>query len=42
MFSVDYPFESTEIAVKWLHEANITDRERNAVAWENATHILKL
>lgn len=42
MFSVDYPFESTEIAVKWLYEAQISDREREAVAWGNAKRILKL
>lgn len=34
MFSIDYPFESTEIAVNWLKTANITEQERNAVAGE--------
>lgn len=42
MFSIDYPFESPEIAVKWLHDAQVSPQERNAVAWQNATRILKL
>ncbi|WAS99659.1 amidohydrolase family protein [Rouxiella chamberiensis] len=42
MFSVDYPFEKTDIATQWIKTAKITQAERNAVAWENATRILKL
>lgn len=42
MFSIDYPFESTEIAVNWLKTAKISEQERNAVAWGNATTILRL
>lgn len=42
MFSIDYPFEKTEIATQWIKTAQITDAERNAVAWQNASRILKL
>lgn len=42
MFSIDYPFESSEVAVKWLREADVSDADRQAVAWQNATRILKL
>lgn len=42
MFSIDYPFESTEIAVNWLRNADISSEEKNAVAWGNASRILHL
>lgn len=42
MFSVDYPYESTETATKWIKAAKLSDAERNDVAWANATRILKL
>lgn len=42
MFSVDYPFEDTKIATDWIRNANITESERNKVAWENATSLMKI
>lgn len=42
MFSIDYPFESTEVATHWIKTAQISAAERNAVAWQNATRILHL
>lgn len=42
MFSVDYPFEDTKIATDWIRNANITQSERNKVAWENATSLMKI
>ncbi|WGS55157.1 amidohydrolase family protein (plasmid) [Paraburkholderia sp. D15] len=42
MFSIDHPFESTEIASKWMDSAKLTDDEREKVAHSNAERILKL
>jgi 2,3-dihydroxybenzoate decarboxylase len=42
MFSVDYPYESTEIASRWISTANVTETERAKVAFQNATRLLKL
>lgn len=42
MFSVDYPFEDTKTATRWIARAALSDRERNAVAWENAARLMKL
>jgi 2,3-dihydroxybenzoate decarboxylase len=42
MFSIDYPFESTEIASRWISSAKVTDSERASVAYQNATRILRI
>jgi len=42
MFSVDYPFEDTKTATDWIRNANISDSERNKVAWENAATLMKI
>jgi 2,3-dihydroxybenzoate decarboxylase len=42
MFSVDYPFEKTEVAAQFMDNANITETERIHVASENAKRILRL
>jgi 2,3-dihydroxybenzoate decarboxylase len=42
MFSIDYPFENTAVATDWIRKARLTDAERNAVAWGNASRILKI
>ena len=42
MFSVDYPFEKTEVAAQFMDNANITETERIHVAYENAKRILRL
>lgn len=42
MFSVDYPFEDTKIATDWIRSATLSDRERNRVAWENASELMKI
>jgi 2,3-dihydroxybenzoate decarboxylase len=42
MFSVDYPFEKTELAAQFIEQAKISENERNKVAFENAKRILHL
>lgn len=42
MFSIDYPFESTDIASHWISSANLTESERASVAYQNATRVLKI
>ena len=42
MFSVDYPFEKTELASQFIDQARISEVERAKVAAGNARQILKL
>jgi len=42
MFSVDYPFEKTELAAQFIETARISEAERVAVASGNARRILHL
>ena len=42
MFSVDYPFEKTELAARFIETARVTEAERIKVAKENAKRILRL
>jgi 2,3-dihydroxybenzoate decarboxylase len=42
MFSIDYPFEKTEIATRFIETAKVTEAERFQVASANATRILHL
>ena len=42
MFSVDYPFEKTELAAQFIDQARISETERAQVAAENARQILRL
>jgi len=42
MFSIDYPFEDTQIATEWIKAARLTDAERQMVAHQNATRLLRL
>lgn len=42
MFSVDYPFERTELAAQFIEQARISETERAQVASGNARQILKL
>jgi 2,3-dihydroxybenzoate decarboxylase len=42
MFSVDYPYESTEIAADFIESAPMTDDVRERVCSRNAERILKL
>ncbi len=42
MFSVDYPFEKTELAAQFIETAKITENERIQVASNNAKRILRL
>ena len=42
MFSVDYPFEKTELAASFIENARISENERIKVASENAKRILRL
>lgn len=42
MFSVDYPFEKTDLAAQFMEQARISDAERLQVASANAKHILRM
>jgi 2,3-dihydroxybenzoate decarboxylase len=42
MFSVDYPYESTEIAAKFIEDAPLDDATRALVCHGNAQRLLKL
>jgi 2,3-dihydroxybenzoate decarboxylase len=42
MFSVDYPFEKTELAAQFIETAKIAEHERIQVASSNAKSILRL
>jgi 2,3-dihydroxybenzoate decarboxylase len=42
MFSVDYPFEKTELAAQFIEQARISETERAQVAAGNARQILRL
>lgn len=42
MFSIDYPFEKTELAARFIETAKVTETERAQVASTNATRILHL
>jgi 2,3-dihydroxybenzoate decarboxylase len=42
MFSVDYPFEKPELAVRFIREARVSEAERTHVASENARRILRI
>jgi 2,3-dihydroxybenzoate decarboxylase len=42
MFSVDYPFEKTDLAAQFIERARISDAERLQVASGNARQILRL
>ncbi len=42
MFSVDYPFEKTELAAQFIDQARLSETERAQVAAGNARRILKL
>ena len=42
MFSVDYPFEKTELAAQFIEQARVSEGERAKVASGNARQILRL
>ena len=42
MFSIDYPFEKTELAAQFIESARISDADRIAVASGNAKRILRI
>jgi 2,3-dihydroxybenzoate decarboxylase len=42
MFSMDYPFEKTELAAQFIQDARISDADRIAVASGNAKRILRI
>jgi len=41
MFSIDYPFEKTDLAVQFIEQATISETERQKVASANAKNILR-
>lgn len=42
LFSIDYPFEKTDVAAQFIEKAAITESQRNKIAYGNATRILHL
>ncbi len=42
MFSVDYPYESTEIAAQFIEKAPVSAEVREKICYKNAQRILKL
>ncbi|RQU79357.1 amidohydrolase [Burkholderia cenocepacia] len=42
MFSVDYPYESSDIAARFIEDAPLDDETKNKVCHGNARHLLKL
>jgi 2,3-dihydroxybenzoate decarboxylase len=42
MFSIDYPFEKTEVAARFIESAKVTEAQRAQVASANARRILRL
>lgn len=42
MFSVDYPYESSEIAAQFIEKAPLSDETKEKICYQNAKHILKL
>lgn len=42
MFAIDYPYESSSIAVEFLKSAPLSDTTREKIAWKNAERILKI
>ena len=42
LFSVDYPYESTEIAAQFIEEANLPAEVKEKVCYKNAERIFKL
>jgi predicted TIM-barrel fold metal-dependent hydrolase len=42
MFSVDYPFETTEDAVKWFETSEISETDRLKIGRTNAIELFKL
>lgn len=42
MFSIDYPFEQTDIASAWMDSAKLSNEERVAVAGGNAARLMQL
>ncbi len=42
MFSVDYPYESSEIAARFIEKAPISEKVREKICYHNAIRLLKL
>jgi 2,3-dihydroxybenzoate decarboxylase len=42
LFSVDYPYESSEVASQFIEKAHITNAVREKICYKNATHLLKV
>jgi 2,3-dihydroxybenzoate decarboxylase len=42
MFSVDYPFEKSDLAAQFIENADISETRRVKVAYKNAQSILGL
>lgn len=42
MFSIDYPYESTQLAAEFIEQAPIDERTRTLVCYDNAKRLFKL
>ncbi len=42
LFSVDYPFETTEEGAVWFDNADLTDADRQQIGRDNAIKLFKL
>jgi len=42
MFSIDYPYESSELACEWIEGASIEEDTRVKVCWRNAMELLRI
>jgi 2,3-dihydroxybenzoate decarboxylase len=42
MFSIDYPFEHTDLATNWIRSARLDETERAQVSYQNATRLMRL
>ena len=42
LFAIDYPYESSEDAVRFLKEAPVTEEAREKIAYKNAERLLRL
>ncbi len=42
MWAIDYPYQQTPSAVRFMDDAPLTQEERDAVYWRNAAHVFNL
>ena len=42
LFSIDYPFEKSDVAAQFIEQAKISEAERRAVAYGNSARLMKI